>query len=242
MPNHVTNELTASKEAIDFLAGDNGTIDFNKVVPMPEIIRAGSSTPAIEDWAKIAMGYTTVASLSTAHRHPADSFKDGNYGAAADALHQSNVIRMLNEGPFPKDFSDADFETLIKYMRALKQTGHATWFTWAREKWGTKWNAYDADRRSESVVRFDTAWSTPLPVIVALSQKFPADEIRIRWADEDFGNNVGDYTLKNGEPVAGGRIGDHSVEAHAIALELVHDGEVPEDYVMTDGKLEYVES
>lgn len=53
MPNHVSNKLTIEgtpekrKEIIAFVAGEEGCIDFNKIVPMPPILKytgKGSST------------------------------------------------------------------------------------------------------------------------------------------------------------------------------------------------------
>src|SRR4051812_30597353 len=125
MPNHITNELRASKRVIDSLASDKGAVDFNTVVPMPEILRDESSEPLLVDWAKVALGQINLETLGVRHRHPAASFRDGDFGSAADALHQSNVLRMLTQGPFPKDFDDARFERFIRYIRALKQYGFA---------------------------------------------------------------------------------------------------------------------
>lgn len=76
------------------------------------------------------------------------------------------------------------------------------WYRWNPANWGTKWNAYD-DRVAEDnlSVTFDTAWAHPEPVLVKLSEMFPEDQIRIEFADEDTGSNVGTYTLLNGERI-----------------------------------------
>lgn len=69
---------------------------------------------------------------------------------------------------------------------------------WARGNWGTKWNAYDVERPDETHVQFDTAWSHPVPVLEALSQKFPDTELHVKYADEDTGYNLGEYWMTNG--------------------------------------------
>ena len=69
---------------------------------------------------------------------------------------------------------------------------------WARGNWGTKWNAYDVERSDETHVQFDTAWSHPVPVLEALSQKFPDTELHVKYADEDTGYNLGEYWMTNG--------------------------------------------
>ena len=72
---------------------------------------------------------------------------------------------------------------------------------YALNAWGTKWNAYgqSAEDNTSTRVSFETAWSHPVPVIEALSKKFPEHEIKVRFADEDTGSNCGYYTIKNGE-------------------------------------------
>src|SRR5690606_22586225 len=56
---------------------------------------------------------------------------------------------------------------------------------WRREHWGTKWNASSAERPAEDRVRFETAWSCPEPVLVALSKMHSGERIAVRFADED---------------------------------------------------------
>lgn len=50
MPNHITNRISVSgeekrvKEFFDFIKGENGAIDFNKIVPMPKCLDIESSS------------------------------------------------------------------------------------------------------------------------------------------------------------------------------------------------------
>ncbi|MFQ9830242.1 MAG: hypothetical protein ACLRXR_09100 [Alistipes putredinis] len=48
---------------------------------------------------------------------------------------------------------------------------------------------------------FGTAWSTPEPIIKALSVKYPDVTFEVEYADEDVGNNVGSYSYKSGEQI-----------------------------------------
>jgi hypothetical protein len=229
MPNHVTNELKAAPYILDLLRNGEQAIDFERIVPMPEILKGDASLNVI-DWALVAMGVITVATLAKPTGNALDAFKAGNYGAAADVLKQSNVIRMLQKGPYPKDFNNEDFERLLRCMRAIKETGFATWYEWSTENWGTKWNAYEAIRKSEDVIHFDTAWSAPFQWFRKLIEKFPGEPLALRWADEDAGDNTGAISVNAAGYVAGGRFEDGSVEAHQLYLELKHGGEVP-DYM-----------
>lgn len=253
MPNHVSCELTASPGILDLLASGEGktavAIDFEKILPCPEVVLRDSVREDLVDWAKIAVGHTNLASLfrpddlmGSLAQDPLTAFHNGNYGPATEMLRKSNVSRMLSEGPFPKDLKDADFERFIQMIRALRATGFAYWYDWNIANWGTKWNAYETKRVSETVVTFETAWSAPVKVIVALSDRYPIEDIRLRWADEDFGSNVGDVTFKGGLPVIEQEIEDGSREAYDLAVELIHGGTLPDDMQRNDdGSVSYIE-
>lgn len=240
MPNHVTNELTAPKHVVDALASDQSELDFNTVVPMPEIMKSGPHM-GITQWAQIAMGIINLKTLQQPTPDPVAALERRDYGAAAKRLEQDNVIRAMTEGPFPIDWSDKDFEMLIASMRALKEYGHASWYEWSIANWGTKWNAYEVQRVSDEVIKFQTAWSMPAKWLEKLVEQFPNETISIRWADEDFGNNAGAIKV-TGEAVVGGPFQNGSVEAHKLAMELIHGGAVP-DYMRqeSDGHYTYTE-
>lgn len=91
---------------------------------------------------------------------------------------------------------------------------------WAREHWGTKWNASNGERPADGVLRFETAWSAPSPVLAALSAKHPGTRIEVRYADEDHGYNLGDYVLLNGESVEGVTPQEGTTEACDFAAQL----------------------
>lgn len=241
MPNHVTNELTAAKHVIDSLKSDESELDFETVVPMPEILK-GNPHSGITQWAEIAMGVINLKTLSSATPDPVSAFKSGDYGAAGKRLAQSNAIRQMQEGPYPIDWSAEDFEQLIRCMRSLKQYGHTSWYEWSIANWGTKWNAYDIERRSDTVIKFETAWSMPTQWLQKLVEKFPGERITIRWADEDFGDNVGAITINADGSAEGGKLENGSPEAHKLAMELIY-GNVPPDYMkpQPDGRYEYVD-
>lgn len=79
-----------------------------------------------------------------------------------------------------------------------KQTGYFHEIDFARKEWGTKWNAYDSNIQKDRLI-FQTAWSAPIKVIIALSKQFPNEEITLTYADEDIGNNCGRIIFNGGE-------------------------------------------
>jgi hypothetical protein len=102
---------------------------------------------------------------------------------------------------------DFDFRSIVPQPAGLyddvdvpQQSGLPDWYSWCCEHWGTKWNASDPYNSGYGFT-FNTAWSTPLPVIEALSNKFPTVIFTVHFADEDLGNNCGSYAYENGERI-----------------------------------------
>ena len=77
--------------------------------------------------------------------------------------------------------------------------GVVCWYEWNVKYWGTKWNAYGEEVRSPTELKFETAWSHPVPIIQALHNRFPSATIDVRFADEDLGQNLGHYRIVDGE-------------------------------------------
>ncbi|HIF9126646.1 TPA: hypothetical protein ACX6PM_002970 [Photobacterium damselae] len=50
----------------------------------------------------------------------------------------------------------------------------------------------------ESIVFF-TAWGHPEKIMLAMSKKYPDIYFKIRFANEDWGRNCGEYILKDGK-------------------------------------------
>lgn len=103
-----------------------------------------------------------------------------------------------------------------------KKYGACDWYGWTIANWGTKWNAMDAEDDGE-VISFLTAWCTPLPIIEKLSNKYPEAEFNVRYSDEDFGQNVGEYTFRAGEIVYEDCPESGSPEAYLMASEIQDD-------------------
>lgn len=74
---------------------------------------------------------------------------------------------------------------LFDFNRIIPRPDVTDWYVWSRKYWGTKWNAYDIViryRKPKSVkIKFETAWTPPLPVIVELAKKFPTYTFTLRY-------------------------------------------------------------
>lgn len=71
-----------------------------------------------------------------------------------------------------------------------KQSGDTefNWYNWNSKNWHTKWDAcnvdYVTDESDYIQIRFDTAWSPPMPVFEAMVDKFPELSFTIEWEEE----------------------------------------------------------
>ncbi|WP_052350580.1 hypothetical protein [Paenibacillus gorillae] len=120
--------------------------------------------------------------------------------------HITNVITIqAPEGRSVKDVIDFvssedqsfDFNKLIpmpqEEIDSIGTPGISPlWYRWSNHNWGTKWNAYEISI-NENVIKFDTAWASPIPIFKALSKQFPEFVFDIKYADEDYGYNFGHF-------------------------------------------------
>jgi len=214
MPNHVTNILTISGDAELVIKikseissidedGDLHAIDFNKIVPAPGSlnITAGSATN------------NGIAIIN---------YRNGDL-TAMDGIMENTSWKFNSPEELIDHLLDKDLADLEDGQTALdnfKKYGHIDWYSWNNDNWGTKWNAYEIDIRENGDIKFETAWSNPYQVMEALSLKYPEAIISVRYADEDFGHNVGEYTLTEGSVIEENTPNGGSEEAYELAADI----------------------
>ena len=214
MPNHVTNVLTLRGEpkqiramlgAIQYDDLGIGSVDFNKIIPMPESLNIEASGQ-MNTGLKAYQDFLEVYTL------------DGT-------IHQDNLknIPRKSEDVFLQQRSDIrpeEWELGKAAWNNIRLYGAPTWYEWCNRNWGTKWNSYGYDGMvggypSGNTLRFLTAWSAPHPVMEKLAEMFPNVEIEHEWADEDIGHNCGRYRYQNGV-----RIEEWFPETNREAIDL----------------------
>lgn len=219
MPNHVTNILTISgpKELVSKIkseiagvyedSDEERLIDFNKILPAPPSlnITSGSSTS------------NGIAILKWRAGDPSDIRKIMGYQWATEFVSEETLITHMLEN------KTANLEEAQKALDNKRLYGHQDWHSWNTANWGTKWNAYSHEAKEDGAIKFETAWSTPYPVIEALSRKFPEAVISMRYADEDFGHNCGEYTFQAGDIVEETTPEGGSNEAYELAADIQGD-------------------
>ena len=98
--------------------------------------------------------------------------------------------------------TDEEMAQIHQIADNIAKYGYPTWYEWCIDKWGTKWDACDADcdcYEQIITITFDTAWSTPVPIFIELSKQYPSFVICVEYADEDLGCNCGTYAIWEGE-------------------------------------------
>lgn len=212
MPNHITNILTigADKDTVQKILQEIktdqyglGSIDFNKIILMPETLR-------IESGSRSRRGLELYQSyLKECAAAPEGS---------GEAI-QEKYRKMTPDDPELFSLGRQCYENIRDY-------GFPDWYEWSIENWGTKWNSYgyeDLPSYEEGCasLRFQTAWSAPEPILHKLSEIYPEVTFFHRWADEDFGYNVGEREYRNGEVVSETFLDGGSVEAYETASDIL---------------------
>jgi hypothetical protein len=180
MPNYVRNrvffegtpdEIRRMLEAIREESLGTGTIDFRKILPMPEDLN-------------IESGSRTDRAVR-------------NVKAYREALEEGGDLTELER--WKKD-NPGDWELGEKALANRERYGHETWYGWCTDNWGTKWPALHQEELGgdRNHLCFDTAWSFPRELLMKLSADWPDISFVCQWADEDVGRNCGEVLLRSG--------------------------------------------
>lgn len=192
MPNHVVNivkmegitKLPLFKMEYDeYKKEDVMRFDFNKLIPMPEtldMVSGSIETLAIE----------AVVRKLNKRRY---GFQQGYVESKMSDDEYDK--RVKSHGKTEEELLDLG----LQYIANKVKYGATTWYDWRVENWGTKWNAYENEQIDEDTIKFETAWSSPEPVIAKLAKMYPDAVIEHWWADEDMGSNTGYKRFYHGQ-------------------------------------------
>jgi hypothetical protein len=98
----------------------------------------------------------------------------------------------------PEGYDSWTMEERMAHSMKFSSDG---WYDWNIREWGTKWDACDVDLNDDSETSlgysFNTAWSIPEPVFVAMVQKFPTLDFEF-WSEEEQGWGA-EFTSSDGD-------------------------------------------
>lgn len=172
MPNWVYNRVHGSKKAVEMLVGPKGNVTFQKLLPIPDAMKALSNYQ-YEDKEEI--------------------------NALIDLIYTGDDSKLKSIAAYPKNESltyDEVMDQLFKRYplsqldlckQLLDKYGTFYWYDWRCNVWGCKWDAssdegtYNGD---EEEIEFQTPWSPPEGVIHELANRFP--DLQLVWhVDEE---------------------------------------------------------
>lgn len=177
MPNWVMNVVVFDcnderiKDIREAIKGneDDAAFDFNKLIPMPESLK----------------------------------LTEGSRSDKAEACYKAYIMDNEQRAKEKYKLSDEEFEELKSegkiYTSNREKYGHRSWYGWACENWGTKWNASEPMWTDNNTLTFETAWSCPRPIFDKLAEMFPDVGFTVRYADENMGYNCGTLEYSDGQ-------------------------------------------
>ena len=219
MPNHIQSNLkflcdeNRIREILESVMydplGENeergfGTIDFERITPMPPELDIESGSRTIQG---IELYLTSI--------NPRVSYFGSDKMASSE--FESYVVK-INENkryPYKSALSEYEITECFKYEHQKENLlelgkkaanncinyGAPTWYEWRVANWGTKWNSYGNSYDGGDILHLQTAWSAPKEAIKTLSAKYPDVGMELEYADEDIGSNCGRILYKGGEIV-----------------------------------------
>jgi hypothetical protein len=230
MPNHVTTvckvagaaeELERFRSTLFTPAEDDdepALFDFNRIVPMPAALEGVESSSQAE-WG---------AALILARADDTRSFFEKNI--AIPDVHWARMMAETGEshaGAVATRYLELHPEYEVeglKRLRAIVETGFASWYPWNIKHWGTKWGSYRVEVTDDGTpfsFRFETAWSFPEPIFAALVEQFPGLTFDCLCFDEGWNfAGRGQFGAETVEPFA-------TCDATTELYEAVY-GEPPE--------------
>jgi len=220
MPNHVINQLSfkATKDVATKIltaiaqrteSGEIklGTIDFNRIIPMPQELDIEASSTTFQ----AAEVYLTLLNPEAdwLGKKEEKMLKE-DFDRLLATINRDHIFTKHTGTIQPDMLTERNLGKPVEEMidrgkiavENVQKFGHSTWYEWRTDpdNWNTKWNAYDCetDRADEGILRFQTAWSAPHPVIRKLSEMYPEVHFIHEWADEDIGYNCGKAEYQKG--------------------------------------------
>lgn len=222
MPNHVMNRVTFDcseerlKEILSAICYDEnadgaditgpGTIDFNKITPMPPSLDIESGSRTIDS---VSL-YLTSLNPDVHHFGEEKLDHEAFRALLAQVGKRYGFVEYdpaMSQEKIAKCTQYTDAETLLEMGKTAvdnqRQYGATTWYEWRTrpDTWGTKWNSYyPGEYDGGNEITFQTAWSAPHPIVEKLSRMYPDVTIHHECADEGL-YWCGRYVYKAGEQI-----------------------------------------
>lgn len=232
MPNHIQNKLAVTgkteevEKFLESIKGEKEVIDFNKIEPMPSILKDTEESSRTNNAIFYYLSVTNKKEYINKMLRYSDIYTMDRFA--------KNTEKELQEY----------LEIGEKYFKIYKETNSTTWYDWSLKHWGTKWNAYDtfadditrniADKSKSSVILFfQTAWCGVPELIEKMVNMFPELYFEYLYADEDMTYNCGEGYGDAKQGFHFGALENGSEDAFQCYLECWEEDE--DDFALVDG-------
>jgi len=266
MTNHVKNILSFDVEGDELLAilerikNDEigiGSIDFNKIIPMPEHITLAPGFPYGEMISFYLTAINPKLPYLGAEKYTDEAFTElcGNvknilvddkidsYLTEDQIKEATNHFRdylASNDTPY-EDFKSYMIQTGKYFAENIENINAVAYQDFRRKEWGTKWDGFSFYEYDGSQnITFFTAWNPPTPIIEKLSEWYPDVPILHQWADEEFGFNVGEVEYYKNEKTMEKDPENESKEAFEMGAAIWDIDLLEYDYRVSDDGSTYV--
>ena len=185
---HLIGDHETLEKLIPSLATEDNSFDFNTIIKMPEELN--DAHPIRADMIRHQLAYYCQKECLPQPDCHSSAYRNNAKQIAADAVlaPHENAIEVYDAGK--------------KWYSRYQKYGYLTWYDWAIDNWGTKWNSYANhgpywESPNSLVYTFDTAWTAPLPIIVTLSYQNPSIVVELEVTYE-CGEPADRYTFQAG--------------------------------------------
>lgn len=236
MPNYVTNifiEVGDENKYNKFVVNKKHEVDFNKLILMPSTLYCGD---------------TCVGTMSGEYTHYFKNNPFTKFALNTKTFKQyQEMISSTVNFKIPRLKSQSKLHSIPDRdtMKVIEQAyttwniikyDYPSWYEWANDKWGCKWNAttleepYPCLRREHG---FTTAWRAPFFWLEELAKHL---DFVLLYADEDIGSNCGIIQARQGTCV----VHDNTsyLNASTVFACLVNGHDLSEFDADTDEELE----
>lgn len=225
MPNHVFNRLEFDcsqermREILEAICYDGnseeaemtgiGTIDFNKIKPMPASLDIESGSRTVQGIDLYLTSLNPDAPHFGTEKMERDAFDKlvSQFRGVYSFQQPHPCLSEEQIAQYTQYNSAEELLTLGKTAVENKlQHGATTWYEWRTDPdhWNTKWNSYyPGEYDGGKEITFQTAWCPPHPIIQRLSEMYPDVVMRHAWANEDLCADAGELYYKAGQEIDG---------------------------------------
>lgn len=212
MANYIFNYLYMNEEILKKYFNEEGELDFNKIIPKPEIFSHIKFQLYSQKTREIEAKFMNFVILNKEEVLKKENINDLIMlflDKRGEKFKGENFEEMVKNNP--------ENETLMGLLPVYCETlyGKTNAAYWCAENWGTKWNACD-QYKYEDYIEFTTAWSMPDKIIEKIIEKNPNEPLKILFNDEALGENCGIWEYF---PLGEGKIQETGEEKISISYD-----------------------